>query len=91
MAESWILKGDETNGVSQAFSAAMDTMRLSLHVISKAGFGREMLWPFEEERRFGPGGTGLPDGHEMSYHEALNTFLRSGLIVLLVPAWLLGS
>ncbi|KAL9087194.1 MAG: hypothetical protein Q9159_003761 [Coniocarpon cinnabarinum] len=90
MVESWLLQGSMPYGATNAvWAVAEDTMRLSLHVISKAGFGLEMLWPFEQERRLGPGGQHQhPPGHDMSYTDAMGVFLHNILIILLVPAWL---
>ena len=89
--ESWMVKGDETEGLSGSiWGVAHDTMRLSLSVISKAGFGRDMLWPHEEERKFGPGGEGLPEGHEMTWTDAMGTLLENVIIVLLMPNVLRG-
>lgn len=89
MVENWFIKGDETSGVTGSIrTLAQDTMRLSLAVISKAGFGREVLWPFEEERRFGPGGEGLPEGHEMTYTYSMRMLVKHLLWVLIPPNWL---
>lgn len=70
----------------------MDTMRLTLHIISSIGFGIKLLWPGEQ-----PKGTESevysshepPPGHSMSFESALNTLLEQLLWVLLTPKWLL--
>jgi len=79
-----------------------DTMRLSLHVISRVGFGVNMLWPAgEKEASDETEGRATPeqgemssaevvDGHTMSYRDALETLLRNILWVLLMPQWLLS-
>lgn len=91
MIQSWLIAGDEAGGVTGPVSLAVDTMRLSLHVISKAGFGQDMLWPYEQERRLGPGGSDqLAPGHDMSFTDAMRTFLHNAIFVLILPEWLRG-
>ena len=83
MLTSWTFGADE-NTKSLADIAA-DTMRLSLHVISRAGFGERLLWPHEEV-----GKQELINGHTMSYKDALSTLLEYILAVMLLPRWILG-
>lgn len=69
-----------------------DTMRLSLHIISRAGFGVRLLWPHEEEEKRSKGEeTRLPPGHEMAYKDALEHLLENLVWVMLLPRWLLGE
>ena len=92
MVESWLRKGSMGAGLTSAVHTLEgDHMRLSLAVISKAGFGRKILWPFEEEEQFGSGDEGLPAGHDMSYTESMDTLLRNILVILIIPAWLRGT
>jgi cytochrome P450 len=63
---------------------APEAMRLSLHVISRAGFGVQLSWPHEE------GTTAVPPGHTMTYKSALETLLHQLLTVIITPKWLLS-
>ena len=69
---------------------AAATMRLSLHVISLAGFGRRILWPHEELKENGKVGV-VPEGHTMTYKDALSTLLHNIIAVMLLPRWFLGK
>jgi cytochrome P450 len=62
---------------------APEAMRLSLHVISRAGFGVRLAWPHEE------GTTAVPPGHTMTYKSALETLLHQLLSVIIIPKWFL--
>lgn len=64
---------------------AEDTMRLSLHVISCAGFGVRLLWPHEPEQ------SKPSAGHTMSYTDALSTLLENLVWVMLVKKSILGK
>lgn len=74
-----------------------DTMRLTLHIISRVGFGVRLLWPEEEPRKgdklsgINFGGNDPPKGHSMSFEHALSTLLDNLIWVLLVPSWLLSE
>ncbi|KAF7505768.1 hypothetical protein GJ744_000439 [Endocarpon pusillum] len=68
MLDVWLGKNRQGN---QTVDRIMDdTMRLSLHVISRAGFGRKLEWPQiqNEEAELG-------EGHSMSYTYALHFLL----------------
>ncbi|KAK6006781.1 hypothetical protein QM012_005789 [Aureobasidium pullulans] len=67
---------------------AAATMQLSLHVISLAGFGRRLLWPHEELKESGKAAA-VPEGHTMTYRDALSTLLDNIISVLLLPRWFL--
>ncbi|KAG9559959.1 putative P450 monooxygenase, partial [Aureobasidium melanogenum] len=69
---------------------AAATMRLSLHVISFAGFGRRLLWPHEELKENGKVGV-VPEGHTMTYKDALSTLLHNIIAVMLLPKWFLAN
>ncbi|KAG9680391.1 putative P450 monooxygenase, partial [Aureobasidium melanogenum] len=64
------------------------TMRLSLHIISYAGFGRRLLWPHEELKESGKAVV-VPEGHTMTYKDALSTLLENIIAVMLLPTWFL--
>ena len=99
MIKSWM--GTSSKGSPTLPSIANDTMRLSLHIISRAGFGVRLLWPGVEsepadqemEKTRSDDGTidasGLSAGHTMTYTEALSTLLHDTLIVIIVPRFFL--
>jgi hypothetical protein len=68
-------------------------MRLSLYVISRAGFGIRLHWPGEEVDDSDIKGTisakALSEGHTMNYTDAMRTLLHSVVWLLLVPKFLL--
>ena len=75
---------------------ADDAMRLSLHIISRAGFGVSLSWPTEETRADGKEGaanssSNIPQGHMMSYTDALGTLLHSIILILTLPWSLLST
>ena len=99
MMDSWTGKGkDESRSIT---SLATDTMRLSLHVISKAGFGKSLLWPGREDAggkkgEEGKKGNGvnadtLTKGHRMTYTDALGVFLKNVIIVVALPHFLIST
>ncbi|TKA83262.1 hypothetical protein B0A55_00784 [Friedmanniomyces simplex] len=69
---------------SPVWDVAAQAMRLSLHVISKAGFGVRLPWPHEQAE------TEVPQGHTLSYKDALSILLENIIVVMLTPSWLLG-
>ena len=92
MVNSW-------NRRSTIYTIAEDAMRLSLHVISKAGFGVQMQWPDQDEADRNGHANGkearpenvLPVGHTMSYTDALGTLLHNVIILLAVPRFLISK
>ena len=75
-----------------------DTMRMALHVISKAGFGIELTWPD------GAGSDGQPDsqkarinipevlsGYSLSFFDSSNIFLRNIVTVAILGKRLLST
>lgn len=100
MLKSWTgPRGDEVRTLT---TVAADTMRLSLHVISRAGFGVRLLWPGVEdglatdsEVKETPGTDGVTSmgmgaGHTMTYTDALGTLLHNLLPIMLLPRFLLS-
>ena len=83
------------------YTLAEDTMRLSLYVISRAGFGVMLQWPgtkkdnvighVEKEEEPNASSTGIAEGHTMSYTDALASVLHNILWLLLVPPFLLSK
>ena len=64
-------------------------MRLSLHVISRAGFGVHLEWPGKEKAH--EESQKIRHGHTMTYTDALGTLLHLLLLVLLVPRVVLSK
>ncbi|CAK4032165.1 hypothetical protein DOTSEDRAFT_73141 [Lecanosticta acicola] len=83
MMAGWIDQKSDSTGT--IWSVATEAMRLSLHVISRAGFGVQLKWPHEEEI------TPVPAGHTMAYKEALETLLKNILVMILFPRWVIKS
>lgn len=78
----WIGKRGATS--SEPISAsADDAMRLSLHVISRAGFGVGLKWPHQGDDNE------IPPGHTLTYKQALERVLHGIIIVMLTPKWIL--
>ncbi|KAK5077624.1 putative P450 monooxygenase [Exophiala xenobiotica] len=100
MLTSWV--GDDGKGNRTVDRLMDDTMRLSLNVISAAGFGRKMDWPTPEtESREDESGYVDPSkiknedrdidpGHKMSYTYAIHCLLDNILLQFLMPRWLLS-
>jgi cytochrome P450 len=96
MVRSWA--GPDGKGNQVVTDVPEDAMRLSLHVISRAGFGIRLLWPgqestgmfADEELTAGISSSKVPDGYTMSFKDALSTLLRS-LWVILIPTLVLSK
>ena len=94
MLASWV--GPDGKGNKTIDDIGSDTMRLSLHVISRAGFGVRLLWPGIEDAKGKEGSDGISSGgvsanHKLSYTDALQSLLHNILWVMLVPHWLLSK
>lgn len=99
MLASWV--GADGKGHKTIDRLMDDTMRLSLNVISAAGFGRKMDWPTTESthRKDESGYVDLSKiknedndtdaGHTMSYTYALHCLLDNILLQFILPRWLL--
>ena len=97
-----MLKGWEIASKSQSptiMTIAKDATRLSLNVISKAGFGVSLPWPGVVETQNSDeklkGKPVLDESlantlHTMPYSEALTEFVSHLLGVVLIPHWLLS-
>lgn len=70
---------------------ATDSMRMTLHIISRAGFDVRCLWPGVSAARKDDDGAiksgEVPPGYQMSYVDALQTLLHLIVIPLLIPGW----
>ena len=76
--------GRDGNKERTIWTVADDAMRLSLHVISRAGFGVRLEWPHEEK-----GNAEAPPGHTLTYQQALGALLDNILWVVIAPRWFL--
>ena len=87
MLNCW-LEGDNASKdrSKPLYSIADDAMKLSLHVISSAGFGVRLQWQSTNEDTSGSNGD-----HEMSYTDALSTLLHNIILVLVTPRPLLSE
>ncbi|KAJ9603584.1 cytochrome P450 [Cladophialophora chaetospira] len=98
MLASWV--GPDGNGNITVDRVMDDTMRLSLYVISRAGFGRKLDWPsagaeadidvnYVDKSKILNEQTDRDQGHSMSYTYAIHCLLDHILFQFLVPRWLL--
>jgi len=91
MLRKWL--GPDGRGDVTLDEVPTDTMRVTLHIISKIGFGVRLLWPGEEpkdkEQESVYSSNCPPKGHSMSFERALSTLLETLVWVLLCPKWLL--
>ena len=69
-------------------TVAEDAMRLSLHVISRAGFGVSLVWPGAKDVDQNEASK-LKEGHTMSYTDALSDLLEYIIPVIVIPKPLL--
>lgn len=83
------------------YTLADDAMRLSLYVISRAGFGVRLQWPgtgathanghVKNEEENNTSSSENAQKHTMSYTDALGSLLHNILWVLIVPPFLLSN
>jgi cytochrome P450 len=66
----------EEKGQDDGIGMSADTMKLALHVLSGAGFGKSY--------GFKTGMTAVPEGHSMSYRDALAAVLKNILLSMIV-------
>jgi hypothetical protein len=94
MLRKWV--GPSGEGDVTLKEIPMDTMRATLHIISRVGFGVRLLWPGEkasvEDQQAGNnyGSNEIPKGFTMSFERALSTLLEKIIFVLVAPRWLLS-
>ena len=99
MIDAWLRSDKE--GSKSIKTVAEDAMRLSLHVISRAGFGVPLQWPGSEDpqpdktpKKEGvdrPSSSGLTGNHTLSYTDALGSLLHNVLLMFVLPPWLLSE
>lgn len=92
MIDSWMHGGTRSRTIA---NIGEDSMRLALHVISRAGFGRRMQWPMTSEGGKGDRGARpvdsavkgieIDEGHTMSYSDTLRTLIKYMIWILIVP------
>ena len=86
MVDSWV--GENSEGTVE--SLAEDCMRLSLAVISKAGFGKEMTWPTKNSTEKNVGEAEIDERqHSMSFQHALAMLVSSVYFVAILPKTLM--
>ena len=64
---------------------SMDVNALTLAVISRAGFGKEIDWMSNSEQE-----RDLPKGHKMSFLKAISDTTSYMVAILVIPGWLLN-
>lgn len=99
MLDLWV--GKDKKGERTIERIMDDTMRLSLHVISRAGFGKKLEWPqtkhisgegAEKQREFSKiqnDEDEIEEGHSMSFTYALHCLLENILLTFMVSHWIL--
>jgi cytochrome P450 len=74
-------------------SPSKDAMRLSLHVISRAGFDVRCLWPGLESTSTSQEGAmksgEVPPGHVLSFVDSIQILLHRIVFLLIFPDWLI--
>lgn len=96
MLASWV--GPDGKGDITVDRVMDDTMRLSLYVISRAGFGRKLKWPsadaqadvdvnYVDHSKIQNQQADRDPGHSMSYTYAIHCLLDNILLQFLLPRW----
>jgi cytochrome P450 len=87
----------KTSGSATIEDVPVDVMRLTLHIISRVGFGVRLLWsgekPDEKESAQDAvfSSSDPSEGHSTSYEDSLDTLLSHLIWVVLTPKWLLSK
>ena len=95
MLRKWM--GPDGKGNHTLTEVPMDSMRVTLHIISRIGFGVGLLWPGEEpsendkKASLNYSSHQPTEGFTMNFEEALSKLLENLLWVLLFPDWLLSE
>lgn len=87
MTDFWIGEKEESPPI---FTLAEDALRLSLHVISLAGFGNRLSWPVDEGAEEESMKVEDTTSHELSYAGALTLLVQNFLWLIIVPRPLLS-
>ena len=72
-------------------SVAPDTMRLSLHVMSRAALGERMAWPTLSAGGIASQNTSVAAGHTMNFTDCLVSLLKNLLYLMIFPHWMLKN
>lgn len=98
MLKGWL--GGNKDSTKTIYTIAEDAMRLSLYVISRAGFGVRLQWPGTEEVQANGhakeddsaavSSSKVKGDHTLSYTDALGACLHNILVILMVPKFLLS-
>ena len=101
MVNSWFDGNTGNKGSKTIYTVADDAMRLSLYVISRAGFGVHLEWPGTEgghanghvksKEEDGASSSNIPQGHTMGYTDALGSLLHNILWVLILSPFILSN
>lgn len=101
MVNSWFDGNTAKGGSKTIYTLAADTMRLSLYVISKAGFGVRLQWPaIKRDHANGhvqikglgsASSSDIPEGYTMSYTDALGSVLHNILWILILSPFVLSN
>ena len=101
MVNSWFDGNTGKEGSKTIYTIADDAMRLSLYVISRAGFGVRLQWPANEgshanghvniKEGSSASSSEIHQGHAMSYTDALGLLLHNILWVLVLSPFLLSN
>ncbi|KAK6501865.1 hypothetical protein TWF481_009684 [Arthrobotrys musiformis] len=91
MLRKWA--GEDGKGGITITDVLEDTMRLSLHVISGAGFGVSLQWPgtTQDGDMIKPLSEDSTHRHTLSFKDALAGLLHNLLVVLVFPRWFLEN
>lgn len=82
MMAGWMGPDDKVS--KPLYDVSDQAMRLSLHVISRAGFDVRLTWPHEDD-----GTQEAPEGHKLTFKDALTHLLENLLVVLIFPKWMM--
>lgn len=90
MVHGWL--GGSKQASQTVRTVANDAMRLSLHIISRAGFGVHLQWSDDaDSQASGTAHEKLEGSHTMSYPEAVGTLLENIITLLVLPRFLLSE
>jgi hypothetical protein len=95
MLKKWT--GPDGRGNFTLTEVPTDSMRVTLHIISKVGFGVGLSWPGEERSQEGEkstidyGSSEVPEGFTMTFEDSLVTLLDTLFWLLIFPGWLLSK
>ena len=85
MLDTWITREEMIPSV------APDTMRLSLHVMSRAALGQRMAWPKPSVGETASQNAGVTAGHTVHFTECLVFLLKNILYLMIFPHWILKN